>query len=132
MNTYCSEGTSHPVMCPYGSVTYYVGATSEQECYYEENYACPAGMYMNEDNCLDCMEGFYCPDGVAEPVVCPMNAYCEDGAMFPTMCPEGMITDEDGATSESDCVEVPDEIITEDVTEVENEIGDIEDDIEEE
>ena len=74
---------------------------------------CPAGTYNNlvgrdaQDDCLTCFAGRYCNSSTDTPgcasCACPKGHYCAAGVTEPVACPWGSYTEEDGASSVSQC-----------------------------
>ncbi|KAJ8035012.1 hypothetical protein HOLleu_22086 [Holothuria leucospilota] len=84
---YCLVGSTEPTgLCATG---HYCPAGTE----YDTQYPCHAGSYSNEEGnirweqCVDCTEGNYCPEG----------------SSLPTPCPAGTYRDEEEGQSVSDC-----------------------------
>lgn len=74
-----------------------------------EPVICPAGQYvMGLTECVDCTPGSFCAQqGLEEPTgLCPEGFYCPEGTADPVVCPEGFTTDYEGAVTVSECVEL--------------------------
>merc|ERR1712203_591931 len=55
--------------------------------------------------CDDCPAGYYCGmEGLATPVMCPVNFYCPASSAAPIACPGATHNDYAGADEESDCI----------------------------
>lgn len=72
--------------------------------------ACTDGKYSlpgaeSVDDCIDCIEGYYCVLGVTRAYLneCPKGHYCPAGENQPRECPKGTYGPNDKATSLDDC-----------------------------
>ncbi len=63
--------------------------------------SCKQGMYLENNKCIPCPSGYYCPDGVKK-IQCEKGYYCANG-MSHTPCPAGTYSDSVGATASSTC-----------------------------
>ena len=91
----CEEGLAYEIPCQPGYYSDVEGLWDQEQC-----KICPAGkkcpQKSNGDGCsnpVDCEEGFYCKEGVADPVeenaFCPKGFYCPKGTKYPEPCPPG-------------------------------------------
>lgn len=83
---FCKNGTSHPKACPAGT--------------YNSN--------TGEEDCFDCMQGYYCPEKSEDfkPYPCPKGHYCPNGTEhgFQYKCPKGYFNNRTMAQSILDCI----------------------------
>ena len=73
---------------------------------------CPPGTYQPSENawtCLDCMDGYYCPENTSYPLICPPNYYCLFKTSVPHACPDGtfMRSNITGLTNPGSCNPCP-------------------------
>jgi len=73
---------------------------------------CPNGTYSlagaySQDNCTDCIAGYYCMDGSSEMLDCPAGSYCPKGTGNPTACPKGTYNGYTNADDATDCKTCP-------------------------
>ena len=72
---------------------------------------CPAGTYSDErgtktmEDCKDCSEGYYCPQGSPEEIACPLGFYCPATIGKPEPCPVGTFGEKLFLTSEDECTD---------------------------
>lgn len=110
--TYCSVGSSLPLLCPPGTFSQSTAATSISAC-----RPCSPGFYCNGSGLISprglCESGFFCrngsavsrPFGFPETVgsICPRGHFCPKGSSEPIPCPPGMYSNVSGASSCSIC-----------------------------
>nr|XP_047130962.1 uncharacterized protein LOC100202447 isoform X1 [Hydra vulgaris] len=123
---YCSNGTDTPKICEF---PYYCppGSSSPQICNLGYKalaisgnrtshdiacMICPAGFYGNEISrlsCLECPEGYICPQGTEDPKkhVCPKGFYCPKASAEGIPCQPGMYGNHTKASKSSDCLPCP-------------------------
>jgi len=76
-----------------------------------EEIACPSGYFrsdvygMDVSDCGLCPSGYYCPTpgAVATPTICPLGKFCPEGSAEPQLCPIGTYNDVEGATDSREC-----------------------------
>ncbi|CAG9314260.1 unnamed protein product [Blepharisma stoltei] len=85
---YCEAGVSTGTNCPEGT-------------YYKKLRA------ISEGYCLQCPEGYYCPEGTGNPIICPAGRICPIGSTSATACPEGTYNPLTGKYKIEDCLLCP-------------------------
>ena len=98
MGYYCTAGTKLPTACPDGKYSL-LGAKSEDDC-----RDCIAGFYciryIKSSVMIACPAGYYCPTGVNEPIPCPVSTYNINSMTMSIEkclpCPEGTVCDVTG------------------------------------
>mmetsp|Transcript_9085 Transcript_9085/g.11092 ORF Transcript_9085/g.11092 Transcript_9085/m.11092 type:complete len:211 (-) Transcript_9085:5282-5914(-) len=86
---FCLQGTKLPTACEEGK------------------YSLPGG--KTADDCVDCIEGYYCVIGVSTTYLnkCPTGHYCPAGENMPRACPKGFYNRKEKSTSLKDCIPCP-------------------------
>lgn len=109
---FCPEKTSFPLVCPGG---YQAKDTSTSADFLRtsvENSCtiCEQGFYSDDGLlCYECIEGYYCPRGTADPFAnpCDRGHYCPPQSSLPQPCPGGTYQPDLRATNESQCLTCP-------------------------
>lgn len=58
-----------------------------------------------KESCLDCLQGYYCPDQAStEVTLCPAGSYCPEGTDVPELCPAGTYSPSPGIYNQSHCI----------------------------
>ncbi|CAG5113760.1 Oidioi.mRNA.OKI2018_I69.chr2.g7850.t1.cds [Oikopleura dioica] len=113
-----TNGTQHVCLegyyCPQGSdVGNYQACPVGHECPAgsSEPEPCGPGEYapiIKMTACLECPEGFYCPDDVnVEPKICPAGSFCVAGSDEIQLCAAGTFNSYEGARNQTDCTTCP-------------------------
>jgi len=77
--------------------------------------SCPAGTYSavqgasDSKVCINCPEGFYCPEGTGNPIfyMCPQGHYCGAKSELPTPCPADTYSTTRGGRNIESCRSCP-------------------------
>jgi hypothetical protein len=116
-NNYCPSTSIFPLECPAGTIC---TSGSSIPCpagsYCPNSYTsvlCPSGTYNKSfgdnsiDSCVPCSttDGYYCPIGSIEPILCPSGSYCKNGTI--TTCPETTYSTLIGQNDSNSCLFCP-------------------------
>lgn len=98
---YCPIGSVAPIQCPPGTNSSSLGLQEISDC-----PLCTRGFYCPVNGTIlatrKCLEGFFCPGGVAQlgngsiNLLCPVGSHCPAGSGQPVLCDAGTYQNEIG------------------------------------
>ena len=110
---FCNRGSyeyktsgADDMRCEAGTYNPYEGARYASECLdCQEGFTCPDKGLSDLTSPTDytCTQGLYCPAGSVTGQNCPKGSYCPAGSVEPITCPVGTFGNADNSVDVSDC-----------------------------